>query len=160
MIDIFKKILGTDKNDDDSGRDTQGGSGKPPRHDVHLATCAIFLEMANIDNEFSDDERENILAMFEREYNLPREEVVELKRASREELDQSLDVWQFTNAINQHYSNAEKIRIVELLWELVYADGKMDGHENYFMHKLARLLRLNHRDLIDAKLTAIARKKK
>jgi len=116
--------------------------------------------MANIDNEFSDEECESILEMFEREYDLTRDEVVELKKASREELDKSLDVWQFTNAINQHYSNEEKIRIVELLWELVYADGRMDGHENYFMHKLVRLLRLNHRDLIDAKLTAIERRKK
>jgi uncharacterized tellurite resistance protein B-like protein len=49
---------------------------------------------------------------------------------------------------------------VELLWELVYSDGKMDGHENYFMHKLARLLRLTHRDLIDAKLRVIERDKK
>ena len=107
-----------------------------------------------------DEERESILSICQREYNLDRDEVLELKKASREELDKILDVWQFTNAINQHYSNEEKSRIVELLWELVYADGKMDGHENYFMHKLARLLRLTHRDLIDAKLRVIERNKK
>ena len=160
MIDLFKKILGTGKKSGRSGGEIPGDSSRPPRHDIHLATCAIFLEMANIDNEFSDDEREHILLIFQREYNLDREEVLELKKASREVLDKSLDVWQFTNAINQHYSNEEKSRIVELLWELVYADGKMDGHENYFMHKLARLLRLTHRDLIDAKLRVIERNKK
>ena len=160
MIDLFKKILGTGKKDGQANPAAAGIPSRPSRHDVHLATCAIFLEMANVDNEFSDEERESILSICQHEYNLDRDEVLELKRASREELDKSLDVWQFTNAINQHYSNDEKSRVVELLWELVYADGKMDEHENYFMHKLARLLRLTHRDLIDAKLRVIERNKK
>jgi uncharacterized tellurite resistance protein B-like protein len=155
MIDLFKKLLG-------QGGTEQAAPGSSPetsRHKVHLATCAVFLEMANIDNEFSDQEREQILSMFENEYDLTREDVIELTKASREALDKSLDLWQFTNAINQHYSNDEKSRIVEHLWELVYADGKMDEHENYFMHKLVGLLRLTHRDLIDAKLRVLDRKK-
>ncbi|UCH82989.1 MAG: TerB family tellurite resistance protein [Candidatus Latescibacterota bacterium] len=160
MIDILKRILGTGDKPDGSHPLASADEKGAQHHDVHLATCAIFLEMANIDSEFGDEERDHILSTFESEYGLSREEVLELKRASREELEKSLDVWQFTNAINQHYSNEEKTRIVELLWELVYSDGKMDEHENYFMHKLAKLLRLTHRELIDAKLIAIERSNK
>ncbi len=155
MFELFKKLLASDNTDQAAKERPPDGSGR----NVRLATCAIFLEMANIDDEFTDGEREQILSMLENEYDLTREDVVELESASRQAIDKSLDVWQFTNAINQHYSNEEKCRIVELLWELVYADGKMDEHENYFMHKLGGLLRLTHRELIDAKLRVLERNK-
>jgi len=93
--------------------------------------------------------------VFENEYGLSSEDVLELNKASERELAKSLDLWTFTNVINEHYSNDEKTRLVELLWRLVYADGKMDEHENYLMHKLAKLLRLTHRDLIGAKLRVL-----
>ncbi|UCG51810.1 MAG: TerB family tellurite resistance protein [Candidatus Latescibacterota bacterium] len=159
MIDLIKKLIGTGAETERVSRPVGESVSKPRHHNVHLATCAIFLEMANIDGEFDETEREHILAMLQSEYDLPKDDVVELKKASREELKKSLDLWKFTNAINQHYSNEEKSRIVELLWGLVYADGRMDEHENYFMHKLAKLLRITHRDLIDAKLRVLERNK-
>jgi uncharacterized tellurite resistance protein B-like protein len=153
VIDLIKKLVGAN---------TARGDGPPPaadaaaeKREVHLAACAVFLEVAHIDNEFDPREMENILKVFEDEYGLPSADVLELKRASEKELARSLDLWTFTNVINEHYSNEEKTRLVELLWRLVYADGKLDEHENYFMHKLARLLRLTHRDLIDAKLRVL-----
>jgi len=153
MIDLIKRLVGAD---------TAHGGGALPRaeqhsqgRDVHLAACAVFLEAAHIDNEFDEREREHILKVFENEYGLSSEDVLELNKASEKERAKSLDLWTFTNVINEHYSNGEKTRLVELLWRLVYADGKMDEHENYFMHKLARLLRLTHRDLIDAKLRVL-----
>ena len=135
--------------------DTTGGDVRHVPRDVHLAACAVFLEMARIDNEFDEREQEHILNVFHNEYGLPAEDVVELKKASWDELRKASGHWTFTNVINQNYSNEEKSRLVELLWQLVYADGRMDEHENYFMHKLAKLLRLTHRDLIDAKLKVL-----
>ena len=79
----------------------------------------------------------------------------QLAAEAREELRESKDLWKFTNAINQHYEREEKIRVVELLWQIVYADGKLDRHENYLMHKLGRLLNLKHSQLIDAKLKVL-----
>lgn len=151
MIDFVKRIIGVEAR-------VTGDPGRTPARDVNLATCAIFLEMAHIDGEFDENEREHILSVFQQEHDLSREDVLELKKASQEMLEESLDLWKFTNVINQHYSREEKIRIAELLWGLVYADGRMDDHENYFMHKLAKLLRLTHDDLIDAKLKVLHRR--
>ena len=155
MIDLVKKLIGTGTDGRSHG---PRPSAEPRRErDVHLAACAVFLEMAQIDNEFDERERAHILSVFENEFGLPAEDIVELKKASAEELAESKDYWTLTNVINQHYTNEEKYRLVELLWELVYADGKMDEHENYLMHKLAKLLRLTHRDLIEAKLNVLHR---
>jgi uncharacterized tellurite resistance protein B-like protein len=152
MIDLIRRLMGTEAG----GGSTAAPEGqRSPARDVHLATCAVFLEMAQIDNEFDGREREQILRVFEREYGVSPEDVTALEKASQDALAESKDHWTFTNVINQHFSNEEKFRLVELLWGLVYADGRMDEHENYFMHKLAKLLRLTHRDLIDAKLRVL-----
>jgi uncharacterized tellurite resistance protein B-like protein len=152
LIDLIKKLMGGGSVSDSSAPAARGRGGAG---NVHLAACAVFLEMAHIDNEFDERERDHILHVFETEYDLSPDDVVELKKASREALSRSKDYWKFTNVINQHFSNEEKFRLVELLWQLVYADGHMDEHENYLMHKLGKLLKMPHRDLIDAKLRVL-----
>ena len=121
-------------------------------HDIRIATCALFLEMSNIDGEFSKTERENIISIMKKHYDLSDEYVVTLLEASHEELKGSIDLWQFTNLINQNYSMEEKLRIIEVIWRVAYTDGKLDKHEDYLVHKLAKLLRLSHKQLIEAKV--------
>lgn len=146
MIDLTKKIFGKSKQDD------TGNQKRENCHDIRVATCAILLEMANIDGEFSDAERDKIISILKRDYQLSDEHAAELIETSKGELKQSIDLWQFTNLINQNYSAEEKIRIIEMIWKIVYTDGTLDKHEDYLVHQLANLLRLNHKQLIDAKL--------
>ena len=124
-------------------------------HDIHVATCALFLEMANIDGEFGEAERANILKILAKEYKLSEEDAVELTKSTDDERNGKIDLWQYTNLINQNYSDEEKFRVVEMLWRVVYSDGRLDAHEDYLVHKLAKLLRLNHDRLIDAKLKVL-----
>ena len=62
-----------------------------------------------------------------------------------------MDYWQFARLINENYTMDEKVALIEMLWRIVYLDGNLDKHEDYLMHKLSRLLRLHHKQLIDAK---------
>jgi uncharacterized tellurite resistance protein B-like protein len=61
----------------------------------------------------------------------------------------------FARVINDQYTPDEKEALVERLWRIVYVDGKMDQHEHYLMNKLSNLLRLSHKQLIDAKLRVL-----
>lgn len=146
MLNLAKKFLGV--------FDTNGatGSGKAADSDLRVAACALLLEMSLIDGTLGVTEREKILAILRQEYNLSEEEAESLLQKSRSELDESIDLWQFTNALNQHYSSDEKSRLIEKIWEIAYADGIIDQHEDYLVHKVADLLHLSHRQLIDAKL--------
>ena len=146
MIDLLKKVFGSkvEMNSENSA-DVE-------THDVRIAACALFLEMAKIDGEFTPEEQEGIISILKKEFDLSEEHAQELTDKAKKELDGSLDLWQFTNLINENFSNDEKIRVVELLWRIVYTDGKLDKHEDYLVHKLAKMLRLSHRQLIDAKL--------
>jgi uncharacterized tellurite resistance protein B-like protein len=154
MIDLVKGLFAKSQG---AGPADQG---KTASHDIRLAVCALFLEMANIDGEFSGSERDHVISLLKRQYNLPDEHIPELMEASKKELKGSIDLWQFTNLINQNYSRQEKIQIIEMVWEIVYADGRLDQHEDYLVHKLAKLLRLTQKDLIDAKLKVSRRTKR
>lgn len=149
MIDLLKKFFHADKDI------SRNSSEIDSAHDIRIATCAIFLEMANIDGEFSESERQDIVNIFKDKYNLSDELIDELFRTSKQELEGSIDLWQFTNLINQNYSLEEKIGIIETIWRIAYTDGYLDQHEDYLVHKLANLLRLNHKQLIGAKLKVL-----
>lgn len=146
MLDTVKKFFAKG-----SAHGPAGGKGEGAR-DIRVAACALFLEMANIDGEFSDSERESILSILKENFALPDEEATRLLEASNAELERSIDLWQFTNLINETYSEEERTQIMEMIWRIVYIDGRLDAHEDYLVHKLATLLRLSHRQLIEAKL--------
>ena len=143
---FLDKLLGLDE------KEFNEQENKATRHDARIAACALFLEMANIDEAFSDKERQEILSILEQEYDLSHEHAVALAEAAQKQRQESLDLWHFTQLINQQYSRDEKIRVVELLWKIIFIDGKLDSHEDYLVHSLADMLNLSHSELIDAKL--------
>jgi len=149
MIDIVKRFFEAASTDDPNTAD------RGNKHDIRVATCALFVEIAKIDEEFSKEELKAILSILKKRYGLEEDHAEALIAAADEELEQSVDLWRFAELINKNYSNDEKIKILETLWQIVYVDNKMDEHENYIMHKVGNILRLSHRDLIDAKLKVL-----
>jgi uncharacterized tellurite resistance protein B-like protein len=96
-----------------------------------------------------------ILSIVQGRYGLTREHADALVAEADKELDKSVDLWQFARLINENYSTDEKIEIIEILWQMVFVDGKMDRYEHYLMNKLKNLLRLSHDQLIAAKLKVL-----
>jgi uncharacterized tellurite resistance protein B-like protein len=132
-----------------------GDLGHDTEHDIRIATCALFLEMARIDETFTQDEMETVLSIMQEKYGLSSEYADALVAEADRELEQSVDLWQFARLINTNYSIDEKMEIIETLWRMVYVDGKMDEYEHYLMNKLKNLLRLSHDQLIGAKLKVL-----
>lgn len=149
MIDIIKKFF--DRTETKESIIPE----KNTPHDIRIATCALLIEMSNIDGEFSKSERENIISILRNDYQLSDEHTSALIETSREELEGSIDLWRFASLINKNYSVEEKVQVIEMIWRVAYADGHLDKHEDYLVHKLAKLLRLSHKQLIDAKLQVL-----
>ncbi len=149
MLDIVKRFFSKTTADatQDANRNTE--------RDVRIAACALFLEMARIDETFTEKEMDTILSIMKEKYGLPQEHADALIAEADKELAESVDLWQFAKRINDNYSTDEKIEVIETLWRMVYIDGKMDEHEHYLMNKLKNLLRLSHNQLIDAKLKVL-----
>jgi uncharacterized tellurite resistance protein B-like protein len=137
-------------------RNSEGSTRKDPSSDdIRMATCALLLEMSHIDGKFSETERSLIIEVFHKDYGLDRKKTIHLMEAAQAELDDSIDLWQFTNLINENYSIEEKIGVIEMLLRIAYSDHVMDKHEDYLLHKLATLLHLSHDKLIDAKMKVL-----
>ena len=64
------------------------------------------------------------------------------------------DYWQFTSIINKRFTQPQKVRVIELLWEVAYADAGLNAYEEHLIRKLADLLHISHGDYITAKLRA------
>ena len=122
---------------------------------VRLATCVLLIEVASVDDEFAPEEQQRILSALEDRFQLPRDDAEKLLETAADTRAASTDLWHFTNQINQGCSPDEKRRIIEEIWRVIYADGRLDGHEDYLVHKLARLLNLNHPQLIEAKMKVL-----
>ena len=149
MLDSLKRFFSKDPTE---------GSEKDPRrseHDIRVATCALFVEMARIDDKFTQAELETIISILKARYGLSKEHADALLAEADKELEKSVDLWQFARLINENYAVDEKIEIIETLWQMVYRDGKMDRYEHYLMNKLKNLLRLSHDQLINAKLKVL-----
>ena len=97
-------------------------------HDMRVATCALFVEMARIDEKFTQAEVDTILSILKETYGLSQEHADALLAEADKELDESVDLWQFARLINENYSVDEKIEIIETLWQMVFVDGKMDQY--------------------------------
>ena len=119
---------------------------------VQIATCALFLEVANSDDDFSVEEEEFINKTMKEEFELDDKLVNELIELSHEHTENSVSLYEFTEIINQYFTNAQKFDVVKNLWRLVFADGNLDSYEEYFIRKISRNLHLEHSDMIAAKL--------
>ena len=149
MKDLLKKFFTKTTNEASAGKSV------PTSRDVRIATCALLLEIANIDGEFSELEKERIVEVLINNYQLSVEHAAALMKAAEDELEKSIDLWQFAKLINENYSTEKKIEVIETVWQVIYTDGILDKHEDYLVHKLAKLLRLSHKQLIDAKLKVL-----
>ena len=131
------------------------GSEKPSSRsndDKLVAVCALFVEMARIDEAFSEEEMETIIGVLATRYDLSRENANDIIAEADRALTESVDLWQYARQINENFSISDKLDIVDNLWRIVYLDGQMDAHEHYLMGKLKNLLRLDHDQLISSKL--------
>lgn len=136
-----------------------GSGGSVEEYDgperVQVAICVLLLEVAHADEEFSEEEREAIVEALARRHGVDAEEAREVVAEAARERERSSDLQGFTRNINAACSREEKETIIEEVWRVIYQDDRLDGHEDYVAHKLARLLNLNHKQLIDAKVRVL-----
>ena len=129
-----------------------GEENHPDQNKISIATCALLLEMAHSDSEFSAEENIHILEILKKNFDLAENDAEELMALADQERKESLDLWQFTNLINENYSREDKLKVVDTLWQVIYTDGRVDQHEDYLIRKLTNLLNLQHEDMIAAKI--------
>jgi len=113
---------------------------------VQLATVALLVEAAQMDAEFGAEERAKIIELVEGRFGLSAAESRELLQAASEKVEQAVEVFGFTREIKNAFSPEERIEMMEMLWEVAYADRVLHNLEASLMRRLAGLLHVSDRD--------------
>lgn len=126
----------------------------PEEHDEHslrLATAALLFEMQRADFDEHEEERVVLEKVLQGTFALSKEETRELARLAQREAEDSVSLHQFTSLINQRFSPDEKVRVVEMLWQVAFADGRIDRYEEALVRKISELIYVPHRDFVQAR---------
>jgi uncharacterized tellurite resistance protein B-like protein len=128
--------------------------GVASQHALHVATAALLLEMMRRDSTVTAAETASVARALQSRFGLDAVQVDTLMALAAEEARLATDYFQFTSLINKNFSAGQKVQVVEYLWQVAYADGQLDAHEQHFMRKIADLLYVSHADYVAAKQRA------
>jgi uncharacterized tellurite resistance protein B-like protein len=151
MLDAIRQFVSERLVKGGSSEESGGAGGPTP---VQLAACALLLELAHADGEFSAEERSHIERTLVRHFGLDDGTAGELMRLAEAERTQSLDHFQFTRLIAAEYDLGQKMVLAEVMWGVILADGKLSDREAHLVRKLASLMDLQPAYLAQARRAA------
>lgn len=124
---------------------------------IQVAACALLLELAHADEEFSPVELTHAEAAVRRHFGLDEATARDLMMRAEAERQQAIDHYQFVRTITEHYDLDQKLALAEEMWRIILADGEIRRHESYLVRKLANLLELAPAQLARARRAATPR---
>ena len=125
--------------------------------ELHLAAAALLAEVAMSDDGFDDAERAAIRGLVAEKFGLSRSTAAALAVAAEAHAADSVHLLGFTRVIKDNYSPQERIDLIEMIWEVVYADGVLHDHEASLLRRIAGLIYVSDRDRGDARKRVLAR---
>lgn len=140
MLDRFKSFF--------EGKQAAGGgdAGAHTPDEFHLAAAVLLVYAATADAEFGTEERERIEWLCEHRFELKNEEAHALIEAAEQQVENSIQLLGFTRTIKDGFSYEERVHLMEMLWEVVYADELVEAHEASLMRQIAGLIYVDDRD--------------
>jgi uncharacterized tellurite resistance protein B-like protein len=123
---------------------------------LRLATAVLMVDVARADHVFEESEFNRLLKLIESHFDLTPEQSAELVNAANEKAEQLVSVHEFTQMLHEHLSEEEKARIVSLLWQVAYADGRLDKYEDSLVLKISDLLYVSRGRVMRLKHDAIS----
>ena len=125
--------------------------------DKKVAAAALMVEAARMDEDFGSQEREKIVELIENRLGLSPDDSQELLQLAEEKSGESSQLFGFTRVIKNSYSPEERLDFMEMMWEVVYADGELHHFEGSLMRRIAGLLYVSDHDNGTARKKALAR---
>ena len=125
-------------------------------HALRVATAVLLVEIARADFVVAAAERQRLRQLLEQQFELSASELDALLDEAEEDADRLVSIQHTTRLLNEHYDHAMKRRVVEMMWQLVYADGEKSHYEEHLIRQVADLLYLSQSEFIQARHKAEA----
>lgn len=131
---------------------TRFNADEDPTHSLELASAALLFEISRADHDVSHIEKDEIANAMRQVFKLADDELDELMSAADEAVTHAVSLYDFTGVVNDQFDREQKIQLIEMLWQVAFADDKLDQYEEYYVRKIAELLHVSHKDYIKTKL--------
>ena len=154
MLNRIKKFL-------EVGDIGDGGQDHGPRTHNHeeqqIAAAALLIEAARADAVDHEDEFCTITRLIREKFGLSNAETESLIEAASERQTHAVELHAFTHQIKTKFSEEERIHLIEMLWEVVYADGHLDDYEANLLRRVGGLIHVSDRERGDARRRVLDR---
>jgi uncharacterized tellurite resistance protein B-like protein len=150
MFDSFVKFV----------TDLAEGGKHPSRfeeNDYRLAAAALLVHAAAIDGDVSEAARNKLHMLIKQRFELDDAATTELLDDATEAEHDAVDLYHFTNQLNRSMDEAGRRRVVEMMWEIVYVDGRVSEFEDNLLWRAADLLGVSSRERIELRRHVAAR---
>ena len=144
MIDAIRQFFSEHIEGNEAVEDSE--------HELRLAAAALMYETAMADYDLDQEEQTLIQKLVSEQFELTKTEADELLALAQSQVKDATDLHGFTRLINRNWTLEERTLLVDRMWQVVYADRRLDDHELHLMRKIQRLLHIPHRDFVASKL--------
>lgn len=131
-------------------------SASESQHLLQLATAVLLIEIMQSDSGASDVENALVERLLRERFDLSEDELEQLMLLAHSRQEAAHDLHAFTSQLHAAFDASDKHRILEMFWQVAYADGRLNDHEHHLMRKLGDLLHISHAAFIGTKLRAAA----
>lgn len=136
----------------------EGGTGAQDKADeLELAVAALLIEAAEIDGHLDEPERASVRRILERRFALDEAAVRALVTAAERQAERSTQLFGTIRLVNAHFSHAKRVELIEMLWEVAFADGTLDPLEDAMVRRVAGLVDVSDRERGEARLLVLRR---
>jgi uncharacterized tellurite resistance protein B-like protein len=136
----------------------EGGKGaKEAADELELAVAALLFEAAEVDGRLDEAERAAVRRILERRFALDDAALVALVAAAEQRAERSTQLFGTTQLINARFLPAKRIELIEMLWEVAYADGALDPLEDAMVRRVAGLVDVSDHERGEARLRVLRR---
>lgn len=138
--------------EDDQGAELAGG-----RDELALAVAALLIETARVDHTLEEPERQLIARLLERRFGLVPDQARALEQAAESRAERSAQLFGFARTINDRLPRERRTELIEMLWEVAYADGVLDPLEDSLLRRIGGLIDVSDHERGEARLRVLAR---
>ncbi|MDH5748143.1 MAG: TerB family tellurite resistance protein [Rhodospirillales bacterium] len=129
----------------------------PGQNDLQMAAAALLIEAAAMDGHIDEDERATIISLLNRNFGLSKDAAAELFEEAREKVADSHELYGFTRTVKDNFSHEDRVGMIEMLWEVAYADGELHNYESNLVRRVAGLIYVPDRESGEARKKVLTR---
>lgn len=152
MINRIKSLL--------SGGAATATQDAAPGHsfaELQVAAAALLVEAAEMDANFGEAERRKITDLVRARFELTEAEAESLLEIAGDKVANASQLYSFTRVVKDNFDHAERVELMEMLWEVVYADGALHHLEASLMRRVAGLIYVPDRESGEARKRALSK---